>query len=110
MWALPIFLTRRIASFTSRDWQTDHDGYHTIVYTMEDFKESMYFRLRGTNLPCGAANQTGPVTALPSADYCRPLPDALEGISTDATVNAQKAFGDLWFYSNPIFAYVNQLR
>ena len=94
-----------IASFTSKDWETDRDGTHTIVYTIQDLDQNMYFRLRGTNLPCGASNQTAPATALPSQDSCAPLPDALEGIGSDASANAQKAFADLWFYSNPIFVY-----
>jgi hypothetical protein len=95
-----------IASFTAKDWERDEDGSYTIVHTIKDFTESTYFRLRGTNLGCDTPNQTGPVTALPSADYCSPLPDALEPISTDLAKNAQKAFADLWFYSNPIFVHV----
>ncbi len=98
--------TKVIASFTSKDWKTDHHGNHTISYTIERPSQSMYFRLRGTNQPCGTPRQTGPATALPSADFCNPLPDALEGVSTDLDTNAQKAFADLWFYSNPIFTYV----
>jgi hypothetical protein len=98
--------TKVIASFTAKDWKTDRHGNHRIVYTIEHPEKSMYFRLRGTNLPCGTPAQTSPATALPSADYCSPLPDALEGISEDPTTNARKAFADLWFYSNPIFTYV----
>lgn len=93
--------TMVIASFTSADWKKDRDGNNVIVYHVKDLDTSTYFRLRGTNLACGTANETGPVTTLPSQDYCSPLPDALMGEN-----NADKAFADLWFYSNPIFVYV----
>ena len=95
-----------IASFTGRDWEVDKEGYHTIVYHLKNVDKSMYFRLRGTNLGCGVANETGPATELPSADYCSPLPDRLvtENMSIDG---AQEAWDDLWFYSNPIFVYVD---
>jgi hypothetical protein len=95
--------TKVIASFSKKDWHTDEDGTSRIVFHIDDLAKDTYFRLRGTNLACGTANQTGPATALPSADFCSPLPDALEGATADMQVNAQKAFADLWFYSNPIF-------
>ncbi len=95
-----------IASFTSKDWERDEDGSYTIVYTVKDLAKSTYFRLRGTNQACDTPNQTGPIAPLPSADSCSPLPDALEPFSEDPATNAQKAFADLWFYSNPIFVHV----
>lgn len=95
-----------IASLTAADFEVDEDGYHAAVLHLEDLREDSYFRLRGTNLPCGTANQTGPAAALPSADHCSPLADALEPFAADPAVNAQKAFADLWFYSNPVFVDV----
>ncbi len=100
--------TKVIASFTSKDWELDEDGTYTIVHTINDLAKSTYFRLRGTNQPCGTPDQTGPARALPSADSCSPLPDALEPFSADPATNAQKAFADLWLYSNPIFVYVTR--
>jgi hypothetical protein len=90
-----------IASFRAGDWATDEDGYNVIVYHIKNVDKNMYFRLRGTNLACNTPNQTGPATALPSADYCKPLADALDTVD-----GAQEAWNDLWFYSNPIFVYV----
>jgi hypothetical protein len=92
--------TQVIASFKASDFAVDAEGYHT-VQTQLDVQNPVYLRLRGTNLPCGTENETGPATALPSADYCSPLPDALAYPNTMA-----KAFNDLWFYSNPIFVFV----
>ena len=86
-----------IASFSS-----NKKGYNTIVYHIKDINKNMYFRLRGTNLACNTADETGPTTTLPSADYCKPLADAL----VQSIDGAQEAWNDLWFYSNPIFVYV----
>jgi hypothetical protein len=95
-----------IASFSSKSWQQDKDGYSTIVYHLKDVKKSMYFRLRGTNLACGTANETGPEVALPSNQYCNPLADSLIDTSSGPAAQAEAAWKDLWFYSNPIFVYV----
>jgi hypothetical protein len=97
--------TKVIASFTAADWHTERDGYHVINYRIRDLDKSMYFRLRGTNLPCGKPYETGPSTALPASDYCSPLADALvtQNLGIDG---AEEAWNDLWFYSNPIFVYV----
>ena len=97
--------TKVIATFTAADWRTDREDYNVITYRIRDLDDSMYFRLRGTNLACVTADETGPATPLPSADYCKPLADALvtknQGID-----GAQEAWNDLWFYSNPIFVYL----
>ncbi len=90
-----------IASFSAKDLEVDEDGYRTVVLTLKDLDRSTYFRLRGTNVACGTPNETGPATELPSADSCSPLPDALAGKN-----DAQKAFADLWFYTNPVFVTV----
>jgi hypothetical protein len=97
--------TKVIASFTADDWHTDRDGYHVINYRIRDLDKSMYFRLRGTNLACGVENETGPAVQLPSANYCSPLADRLINTS-NASAQAEAAWKDLWFYSNPIFVYV----
>jgi hypothetical protein len=55
----------------------------------------MYFRLRGTNLPINIPNET-------DADG-NPLIDDLKG-----TNDGQKAYQDLWFYSNPIFVEIKK--
>ena len=96
--------TRVIASFSRKDWKVDDEGYAVIVHRLRNIKKDMYFRLRGTNLACDAPYETGPKTALPSADYCSPLADALvtQNLGIDG---AQEAWNDLWFYSNPIFVY-----
>jgi hypothetical protein len=93
-----------IASFSAGQWAVDEQGYNVIVYHIRNVTRSTYFRLRGTNLACGTPFETGPRTALPSADYCSPLADALvtQNLGIDG---AQEAWNDLWFYSNPIYVY-----
>jgi hypothetical protein len=95
-----------IASFTDKDWHKDRDGYHVIRYHIRDLDKSMYFRLRGTNLACGTPNETGPAVELPSADHCNPLADSLIDTSAGPAAQADAAWKDLWFYSNPIFVYL----
>jgi len=91
--------TKVIATFDANSWQQDEEGNNVIVYHVDNLTKSMYFRLRGTNIPAGTANET-------DADG-NPLPDALVTINTGID-GAQEAWNDLWFYSNPIFVYVNK--
>lgn len=86
--------TKVIATFTSKDWRTDRDGYNVITYRVKDLDKSMYFRLRGTNLAPGTAYETDA--------QGNPLPDALVTQKTWLD-GADEAWADLWFYSNPIF-------
>ena len=98
---------RVAATFTGKDWKQDAgerkgkdgdkdqggDGWRTIVYNAGRLERDMYFRLRGTNLGCGVADETD--------GQCNPLRDDLMAPNT-----ADKAYGDLWFYSNPVFVRV----
>lgn len=86
-----------IATFDSKSWEKDADGYNVIVYHIKDINTNMYFRLRGTNLAPNTPNETD--------KFGNPLADALVTIN-DKIDGAQEAWNDLWFYSNPIFVYV----
>ncbi|MEI7727739.1 MAG: cohesin domain-containing protein, partial [Bacteroidota bacterium] len=74
----------------SQAWTDLGGGIKEITYTYNNLVDSVYFRLRGTNLGLNVANETDA--------NGNPLSDALM-----APNNASKAFADLWFYSNPIF-------
>ena len=88
--------TKVIATFSSKDWKVDRNGYNVVTYTIKDMDTSMYFRLRGTNLPVNTQYET-------DADG-NPLADSL---AANLGLNgAPEAWADLWFYSNPIFVYV----
>ena len=95
--------TRIMASFTRKEWKEELSGrdgikageenWQTIVYQMPRLKHDMYFRLRGTNLGRDVKNETD--------EQGNPLSDELLAPNTQ-----DKAYADLWFYSNPIFVRV----
>ena len=74
----------------SRKWEDMGQGWKKISFSYKDITDNMYFRLRGSNFGLNVTNQTD------SAG--NPLADDLT-----APNDAEKAFDDLWFYSNPIF-------
>ncbi len=76
-----------VETFSRRDWRMDENGWCYIQFNM-DVTGDTYFRLRGTNLPRNTPGQTD--------ELGNPLVDPQNN-------DAQKAFADLWFYSNPIF-------
>lgn len=102
--------TRVIATFTGKDWQPAEktgtarkgkgktptsNGWRTVSYHVRQIRHDMYFRLRGTNLGCGVRGETD--------GECNPLIDELLGSN-----NQDKAYADLWFYSNPLFVRVSR--
>ena len=87
--------TGLIATFTDKEWQSGDNGWRTIRYQVKQLQHDMYFRLRGTNLRCGAGGETD--------GECNPLADELQGPN-----NQDKAYADLWFYSNPLFVQVSR--
>ncbi len=84
-----------IERFTTKGQKPDTDGWISVEFKLNKAEKDMYFRLRGTNLGLGVENETDP-----QGD---PLLDDLMG-----TNGPDKAYKDLWFYSNPIFLSVNQ--
>ncbi|MDA8216125.1 MAG: hypothetical protein M0Z94_00755, partial [Dehalococcoidales bacterium] len=82
-----------VATFTSRDWEYK-DGWCTMTFPVKKLDGNQYFRLRGTNLARGVSGQT-------DSDG-NPLMDE----DGNGTNTAEKAWQDLWFYSNPIFVDV----
>ena len=90
-----------VKTFDADSWSTDDEGFTTMTFTVENVQNSMFFRIRGTNLGY-AVNQTdgdGETVYGTDADG-NPLLNA-------GTSNADMAWDDLWFYSNPIFVEAN---
>ena len=81
---------RVVKTFTETDWKDDN-GWKTLTFAYLAANDH-YLRLRGTNLGPNAPNQT---------QNGNPLSDALMGKN-----DADQAWADLWFYSNPIFVKV----
>ena len=70
--------TRVVARFGPRDWRTD--GSHRVVrHRLEAVGADGYLRVRGTN-----------------GSELEPEPDP----------RGEDPWGDLWFYSNPVFLHV----
>jgi hypothetical protein len=77
---------------------TENGGFINVTFTdvVPDGKK-YYYRLRGTNQPLGTANKT---------DACgNPFCDTLDG--GYGTNSGAKAFADLYFYTNPVYAANN---
>ncbi|MEJ2802280.1 S-layer protein [Comamonadaceae bacterium PP-2] len=91
--------TRVIARFFKKDWQVDAEGYNVVTYRYTP-AASQYLRLRGTNLGVDVAGETS---------RGEPLPDTKITLADNqARFDAIDArnYGDLWFYSNPVFVTV----
>jgi len=86
-----------IDTFSRPDFTQDREGW-TIIRKMVSVNKDMYFRLRGTNLAPNTPDETD-AAGNPLPDY---LVTANQGID-----GAAEAWKDLWFYSNPIFVYVD---
>jgi hypothetical protein len=74
----------------SKQWVNKENGWKEMKITIKNIAENRYFRLRGTNHGLNVNNETDSEGNPLSDDMMYPN-------------NAQKAFADLWFYSNPIF-------
>ncbi len=85
---------RVIERFTAPSWTTDDNGWNVIQYHVR-VDHSMYFRLRGTN---NALNS-------PEIDQDSPNGDPALDLQDNTP---EKAWQDLWFYSNPIFIDVSR--
>lgn len=98
--------THIMATFNDTNWISDGRVKH-ITYEITA-ERSMYFRLRGTNMPYGTPGETDK-DGNPLADYITTQtvsyvdPDTNEEKALDMDV---EAWTDLWFYSNPIFIEV----
>jgi len=79
---------------TSKSWIDLGNGWKEMTFILNNYSDTMYYRLRGTNLGLNIANETDA--------NGNPLSDSLMYPN-----NASKAFADLWFYTNPVFVASN---
>lgn len=89
-------------TFDASSWKTDEDGFTTITFKVPKVENDMFFRIRGTNLGYDVVKMdaTGTKTVYGTDAAGSPL------LNTPGTNNADAAWDDLWFYSNPIFVKV----
>jgi hypothetical protein len=84
-------------AITATKWYADAQGYTTMTFTVPNVQNSMFFRIRGSNLGYGVSKISGANVVYGNDAAGNPL------INTPGTNNADMAWDDLWFYSNPIF-------
>jgi hypothetical protein len=91
-----------VKTFDASSWHVDRDGFTTMTFTVPHAQNSMFFRIRGTNLGYGVVEKddAGGAVIYGTDDNGSPL------LNTPGYNNADMAWSDLWFYSNPIFVAV----
>lgn len=90
-----------VATFDATSWSVDKEGYTTMTYTVPHADKDMFFRVRGTNLGYGEVKKDGAGNVIYGTDA---LGNPLR--NTPGTNNADMAWEDLWFYSNPVFVKI----
>lgn len=91
-----------VRTFDASSWSVDKEGFTTMTFTVPHVGNDMFFRIRGTNLDYGEVKKT---------DNAGNIVYGTDGngsplLNTPGTNNADMAWSDLWFYSNPIFIAV----
>jgi hypothetical protein len=88
-----------ISTFDASSWSTDDEGFTTMTFVVPQVRSDMFFRIRGTNLGYNIMKMdaTGTKIVYGTDPAGNPL------LNTPGTNNADMAWDDLWFYSNPIF-------
>ncbi|MCL1912492.1 MAG: hypothetical protein FWG10_01080 [Eubacteriaceae bacterium] len=87
--------TAVILSIGIDEFEQGDDNWMSATFELPNAGKDTYYRLRGTNNPNGSENVDD--AGNPTIDV--PI-DSVAGTNTP-----QIAFDDLWFYSNPVFAY-----
>ena len=89
-------------TFDASSWTADKEGYTTMRFVVPKVTDDMFFRIRGTNLGYNAVkmDSTGTKIVYGTDAEGSPL------LNTPGISNADMAWDDLWFYSNPIFVNV----
>jgi hypothetical protein len=78
-------------------WTTDAQGFTVMTFDVPNVQNDMFFRIRGSNLGYDVKKMSGTNVVYGTDAAGNPLKN------TPGTNNADMAWEDLWFYSNPIF-------
>jgi hypothetical protein len=97
--AIDTTVARVVETFDASSWTKDSDGFTTMRFVVPRVTDDMFFRIRGSNLGYNVMkmDSTGKKIVYGTDAAGNPL------INTPGTNNADMAWDDLWFYSNPIF-------
>lgn len=89
-----------VKTFDATSWTVDAEGFTTMTFVVPSVGSDMFFRVRGTNLGYAVLKTDGAGKTIYGTDAAgSPL------INTPGTNNADMAWDDLWFYSNPVFVH-----
>ncbi len=91
-----------VETFDASSWSIDDEGFTTMTFVVPHVRNSMFFRIRGTNLGYGVSKMDATNTKIVYGTDAAGSPL----LNTPGTNNADMAWDDLWFYSNPIFVKV----
>lgn len=95
-------VARIVRTFDAASWKTDAEGFTTMTFTVPKVEKDMFFRIRGTNLGYNVTRMDASGTKIVYGTDAAGSPL----INTPGTNNADMAWDDLWFYSNPIFVKI----
>ncbi|WP_446008162.1 hypothetical protein [Candidatus Electrothrix sp.] len=107
------------ATFNNSNWKANKNGVIQVKYTL-NADDSMFLRLRGTNLPANVPFETdqegNPLAdteandniyaAMYADELAEQLIDGVEITTNSKLDEVAEAYADLWFYSNPIYIEV----
>ncbi|HMK56050.1 MAG TPA: hypothetical protein VK448_05375 [Dissulfurispiraceae bacterium] len=91
-----------VKTFDASSWYVDKEGYTTMTFTVKHTSADTFFRIRGSNLGYGVVKMDPTNTKIVYGTDAEGNPL----INTPGTNNADMAWDDLWFYSNPIYVNV----
>jgi hypothetical protein len=90
-----------IKTFDATSWK-NHDGYTSMTFDVQNVQNDMFFRIRGTNLGYDVKQMDSTGTKIVYGTDA----SGSSLINTPGTSNADMAWDDLWFYSNPVVVKV----
>jgi hypothetical protein len=88
-----------VRTFDATSWSIDAQGYTTMSFDVPNVQSDQFFRVRGSNLGYQVVKMDATNTRIVYGTDANGSPL----INTPGTNNADMAWDDLWFYSNPIF-------
>jgi hypothetical protein len=91
-----------VRTFDASSWSIDDEGFTTMSFVVPHVRNDMFFRVRGTDLGYNIVKMDSTNTKIVYGTDAAGSPL----LNTPGVSNADMAWDDLWFYSNPIFVKV----
>lgn len=91
-----------VKTFDASSWSIDNEGYTTMSFTVPNVQNDTFFRIRGANQGYNVVKMDASNTKIVYGTDANGSPL----LNTPGINNADMAWDDLWFYSNPVFVKV----